>query len=202
MPTANQTFDFLSYASATGVFSSYTGTSLSNGLILRPIQTATDLSLTTAPPPEADLSVLVKAQPALLTLGGSATFTATVTDTGPNDAQGVVLTDTLPSGVTPFAITTSAGTYILKGNVVTLTIPTLADGSSATLTISETPTARRDVHRLGPWSPAPAPPTATRATPPWPPFSSSLPPESRPVGDAQPARRAPRRPAGSPSRPP
>src|SRR5262249_14382284 len=50
-----------------------------------------------SPPPPADLAVAVSG-PSTATTGTNAMYTVTVTNNGPNATQGVVLTDTLPTG--------------------------------------------------------------------------------------------------------
>ena len=65
-----------------------------------------------------------------------------VTNNGPSPAAGVVVTDTLPGGVT--FVSASAGTAGTPSNnagVVSLSIATLADGATATMTIEVDPTA-------------------------------------------------------------
>ena len=70
-----------------------------------------------------------------LNVGQTGTFTITITNNGPNDAQNVQVTDTIPSGFTLGSF--SMGTY--DGNV--WTIPLLANGASATLTFNRVMTA-------------------------------------------------------------
>ncbi len=65
-----------------------------------------------------------------LNVGQTGTFTITVTNNGPNTAQNVQVNDPVPTGFT--AGTPSTGTYI--GNI--WTIPSLANGASATLTFN------------------------------------------------------------------
>ena len=97
-PSSGNTFQIMTFGSVSGTFATYNGTSLSNGLLLlTPSQTATAVTLTTSMAPTADLALGVTAQPAQVTLGGNLTYVVTVTNNGPNDAQGFVLTDILPS---------------------------------------------------------------------------------------------------------
>jgi uncharacterized repeat protein (TIGR01451 family) len=56
-------------------------------------------TVTTSLEPEADLG-LTKDGPYVVTAGEEMTYTLTVVNAGPSDAEGVVVTDTLPAGVT------------------------------------------------------------------------------------------------------
>lgn len=88
--------------------------------------------------PVADLGV-VKDGPATVAAGGQLTWNVTVTNHGGDAATGVVLTDTLPSGVT-FAGASEGCTQ--AGGTVTCAIGALAVGESATRQITVTvPTA-------------------------------------------------------------
>ena len=91
----------------------------------------------------ADLSVTKTGQ-AVDTAGTTTTWTVQATNAGPSTATGVVVSDTLPAGVT--GVTASnGGTYSAVGNVVTWpTVATLASGASTaayTVTATIPPTA-------------------------------------------------------------
>ena len=73
-------------------------------------------------------------------VGQSGTFTVTITNNGPNDATDVTVTDPPISG---FTYTPTIGTYDLGTGI--WTIGTLANGASATLTITKNPMAPGDV---------------------------------------------------------
>jgi uncharacterized repeat protein (TIGR01451 family) len=75
-----------------------------------------------------------------LLTGRLLTYTVTVTNNGPDDAPGVTLTDTLPSGMAYGAITTSQGTCNRVGTTVTCPLGALPNGETATLTFAMTPT--------------------------------------------------------------
>jgi uncharacterized repeat protein (TIGR01451 family) len=59
------------------------------------------------------------------------TYTVTVENNGPNEAEGVTLTDELPDGVTPSGPLPGDCTYDEASNTITCDIGTLADGASA-----------------------------------------------------------------------
>ena len=84
----------------------------------------------------ADLAVAKIVDNASPNEGDSIVYTITVTNNGPNDATTVSVADALPAGVTYASDTPSVGTY---DNVAgAWSIGTLANGASATLTITAT----------------------------------------------------------------
>jgi len=82
-------------------------------------------------------SLMAGTNPAL-GLGTNATYVVTVTNNGTADATGVVVSDVLPVGAQFISGTTSvSGVSVTSSNgVATATLPTLAAGSSATLTLT------------------------------------------------------------------
>jgi uncharacterized repeat protein (TIGR01451 family) len=87
----------------------------------------------------ADLAVSKGASPSPAVVGSDLTYTLTVTNNGPLDATNVVLTDTLPGGVTFVSHTPSQGSC--SGPIpVSCPLGTLASGASATVTIVVQPT--------------------------------------------------------------
>ena len=74
--------------------------------------------------------VMTKTGNGPLNVGQTGTFTITLTNNGPNAAQNIQVTDPVPTGFT--AGTPSTGTYV--GNI--WTIPSLANGATATLTFN------------------------------------------------------------------
>ncbi len=92
-----------------------------------------------SPPPATDLAVTVSG-PSSVTTGTNATYTITITNNGPNPAQGVVLSDTLPAGSTFVSMTRTAGTdaFTLSqsgGSASETATGTLAAGSSDTFSL-------------------------------------------------------------------
>ena len=78
--------------------------------------------------------VTTKTGPATATIGSSFSYAITVLNAGPVNAVGVVVTDTLPAGLT-FVSATGGGT--VSGNVVTWpAIAALANGASQNLTVT------------------------------------------------------------------
>lgn len=90
---------------------------------------------------DADMNVS-KSGPATITLGsGNITYTVVVTNNGPTDATNVVLTDTLPVGVTFVSVSPTGPVCTQAGGTVTCNLGGLVNGGSATVTIVVTPTA-------------------------------------------------------------
>jgi uncharacterized repeat protein (TIGR01451 family) len=90
----------------------------------------------------ADLSVHVTA-PASTPAGSTVTFAVTVTNNGPNAAQAVVLTATVPAGTTYFSSGDAGSTHFTEGTTpafgsatgtVTGNVPTLPVGTSVSAT--------------------------------------------------------------------
>jgi uncharacterized repeat protein (TIGR01451 family) len=83
---------------------------------------------------------LTKAATASARVGENVTYTLTTTNAGPSPASGVVVTDTLPSGIELVSASASQGSCA-GAATVTCAIGTLASGSSATVTIVARATA-------------------------------------------------------------
>ena len=98
--------------------------------------------MTTQVVPAADLDVNVAASVGKAILGDEFQYTVSVTDLGPSTATGVALTDTLPAGVSfVSAAAGSWGTPVYNAGVLTLSMASLATGTTATMTIKVIPTA-------------------------------------------------------------
>jgi hypothetical protein len=86
----------------------------------------------------ADLSVTLGA-PATATTSSTISYTATVKNLGPNQAQGVAVALTLDASLIVNSVSTSQGTCS-TGSVFTCDLGNLANGASATVTVNATPT--------------------------------------------------------------
>jgi uncharacterized repeat protein (TIGR01451 family) len=87
-------------------------------------------------PQLADLHLLKDVSNHLPNEGDTITYTITVTNTGPDNATGVQVTDPLPGGVTYVSHSASQGSYNSGTDV--WSVGNLADGGSSTLTITVT----------------------------------------------------------------
>ena len=84
--------------------------------------------------PETDLQVSKVDSPDPVIAGNQLTYTITVTNLGPSDATGVVVTETLPGAVSYVSDTPSQGTY--NSGTAEWSVGPLADGASETLTLT------------------------------------------------------------------
>ncbi len=92
--------------------------------------------------PAAAVQVTLVASESPVVLGQDFKYTVTIKNDGPSDASTVVLTDTLPAGVTYVsAFSDQNVTPSYSAGVVTLSLPALESGATATLTITVNPTA-------------------------------------------------------------
>ncbi len=110
-------------------------------------------SVTTTVNPASDLAVGIAADNDVAALGVPLNYTLTVTNNGPSDASGVVLTDGLPAGATFLGATDSQGNAAgtVDSGSLSWAIGELASGDSASLVIAVHPTAAagRDPGRHG-----------------------------------------------------
>lgn len=83
--------------------------------------------------PQADIGVKKTVNNNRPNVGDTVTFTVTVRNRGPNDATGIKVSDKMPSGFSGVVITPSLGTSYSGG---VWTIPALANGATATLTMT------------------------------------------------------------------
>ncbi|HEV7893337.1 MAG TPA: hypothetical protein VGP08_22160, partial [Pyrinomonadaceae bacterium] len=88
--------------------------------------------------PDLLVTVTGPQSPNSVVAGGAFTYNVTVENRGVVNATNVVLTDTLPAGVSYVGSTASNGTPSQAGGVVTDNVGTLAPGATATLTINVT----------------------------------------------------------------
>ena len=88
--------------------------------------------------PDADLAVTKTVSTATPALGSNVTFTVTATNSGPDAASGVSVSDLLPPGLTFVSATPSAGSYVAGTGV--WMVGALANGANATLDIVATVT--------------------------------------------------------------
>jgi uncharacterized repeat protein (TIGR01451 family) len=91
-------------------------------------------------PVTADLAITSTASARSVTLGNDLVFSLTVSNSGPSEATGVILTDTLPAGATLLSATSSQGGPVEQfSGGFTANLGNLAPGSSATVTIRVRP---------------------------------------------------------------
>jgi uncharacterized repeat protein (TIGR01451 family) len=131
-----------SFALATTVLSN-TATVASDGTADPTSGNDTSSAVTTTVEAEADLEVTKTDSPDPVVAGLDLTYTITVTNNGPSDAQSVELSDTVPTNTTFVSLTVPAGwtrsdnPLVPSGGTGTVkaTTPTLAAGASAQITL-------------------------------------------------------------------
>ena len=85
---------------------------------------------------EADLVIVKSDDPDPVIAGETLTYTLVITNTGPSDATGMIVTDTLPLGVTFGSATPSQGGPCDEaGGAITCNLGTVDGGNAATVTI-------------------------------------------------------------------
>jgi len=98
-------------------------------------------TVTTEADPSADLGVTIAASPIPVAANHDFAYTVAVTNAGPSSGSNVVVTDSLPLGVTFVSASSDQGvTPTFSNGVVTLTIPTLNPNATANLTVEVDPT--------------------------------------------------------------
>jgi uncharacterized repeat protein (TIGR01451 family) len=112
-------------------------TAHTNGVGLRAIGVVSELSVITDFP---DLAVSKIASPEPVKVGSNVTYTITVTNAGPLDAPGAVLSDLLPAGLSFVSAVSSQGSCGNVGNAVTCALGNIPSLSYATVTIVATAT--------------------------------------------------------------
>jgi uncharacterized repeat protein (TIGR01451 family) len=91
---------------------------------------------TSTNPQQADLALAKTVSNATPNVGDTITFTVTLTNSGPNHATGVQVTDVLPTGLTLVHSSPSQGSYVSATGL--WTVGSLANGAQATLTLTAT----------------------------------------------------------------
>ncbi len=100
-----------------------------------PVTTNNTSTTSTTVQRNIDLRVTKADTPDPVVTGNNLTYTMSVTNDGPSTATNVVLSDTLPAGVTFGSVTSTVGTGTQAAGVVTVNIGTLAPAASATVTL-------------------------------------------------------------------
>ena len=112
-----------------------------NGLAFR---TATSVVLITSSnlvpsDPPANLAVTVQATPNPASVGSALTYTARVTNNGPNIANSTLFSAVLSDSQTLQSAVSTIGTVTISGSTITVAVGNLASGATATLTITTLP---------------------------------------------------------------
>src|SRR5208282_1557584 len=92
-------------------------------------------SASLTPSSAANVSITKTVADATPTDGTNDAFTLKLSNGGPDPADGVVVTDVLPGGLSYQSSSAATGTIVESSGTVTWTVGSLADGASATATI-------------------------------------------------------------------
>ncbi|MGA7854523.1 MAG: C25 family cysteine peptidase, partial [Candidatus Acidiferrales bacterium] len=91
-----------------------------------------------ASPSSADVAIVKSASPEPVDQGATLTYTLQVTNNGPAVAQGVSVSDPLPSAVSFVSVSTTQGTCSQSGGTVSCSLGSLSVGALAIITIDTT----------------------------------------------------------------
>ena len=92
--------------------------------------------------PQADLGVTTTAAPATVKKGTQLTWTSQVRDVGPGTSAGITFTQTVPAGLTSVSASVGSSTTLcgVSAGTVRCSVPDLAAGATATVTVKATVT--------------------------------------------------------------
>ena len=89
--------------------------------------------------PGTDLAIKMSDFPRPALVGSNMVYTLTVTNRGPNEAKGVVVTHTLPGSVAFVSASTTRGSIVSGPGVVTANLGSMLASSTATITVTVLP---------------------------------------------------------------
>ena len=103
--------------------------------VARPQGPHTDLGVFEFAPPSANLALTSQTSATQIVAGNPFAYRVQLTNAGPDDAEDVVLSDLAPAGVTFTSCTSTEGTCTISGGGASLTLATVPDGDTVTITI-------------------------------------------------------------------
>jgi len=159
---------------------SLTATSIVSAIQIDPITTNNIATFTSTVGQASDLELTLVDSPDPAVVRSNVTYIMTVTNHGPNIATSVILSQTLPAGVTMVSNSTSQGTILRNGNALTANIGTLGLGAGASIVVVVNPPNATTLSTVATVSSSQADPntannTVTATTIVAPPFVSILP---------------------------
>lgn len=106
--------------------------------IARPQGPHSDIGAFEFAPPSANLALTSQTSTTQVVAGSSFTYSVQLTNFGPDGADDVVFSDLPPAGVTITSCSSTEGACTVSGGEAGLTLATLPDGASVTITIQAT----------------------------------------------------------------
>jgi uncharacterized repeat protein (TIGR01451 family) len=94
-----------------------------------------EITIDTTVTKEANLAISKASWPEIVTAGTNLTYTLVVTNIGPSSAEGVVVTDTLPAGVSLVSSSTSQGAGCTNSATPVCELGTIAANAQASITL-------------------------------------------------------------------
>jgi uncharacterized repeat protein (TIGR01451 family) len=107
---------------------------------VNPLNNSASSSTVVGSPTQSDVAIVKTAAPNPVDQGTTLTYTLQVSNNGPGVAQGVAVSDPLPSQVTFVSVSTTQGTCSQSGGTVSCTIGTVNVGGLVIITINTTAT--------------------------------------------------------------
>jgi uncharacterized repeat protein (TIGR01451 family) len=105
---------------------------------VNPANNSSSASTIVGSPTQSDVAIVKTAAPEPVDQGTNLTYTLQITNNGPGVAQGVAVSDPLPTQVTFVSVSTTQGTCTQSGGTVTCNIGTMSVGGLAIVTINTT----------------------------------------------------------------
>ncbi len=106
--------------------------------VARPQGPHSDIGAFEFAPTSADLTLTSQTSATQIVAGSSFTYTVQLTNSGPDDADDVAFTDLPPAGVTFTSCSSTQGACTVSAGAASLTLETVADGDTVTITIQAT----------------------------------------------------------------
>jgi uncharacterized repeat protein (TIGR01451 family) len=117
------------------------GTLVNEALVASPVEDPdlennSDKALTNVQGPQVDLSITKTARADPVTVGNNIVYDIDVINNGPDGADGITVTDSVPAGTTFISADINPGSCSESGGLVTCDLPALPNGVGITITLT------------------------------------------------------------------